>query len=136
MSFPPFLVLVSLPGRWLGGWGGGRGFGDPFELAQQERVIRAEVSGAWEAVRLLTDRATTLTAGPISYLARADEARSISFGAYREGALPLTQVMDAARAWSESRISFFGVLFAQHEAVLALLAAQGSDITGSLETIR
>ncbi len=107
-----------------------------FELTQQERVVRAEVSGAWEAARLLSDRITALTAAPTSYLARADEARRISFGAYREGAVPLTQVIDAARAWSESRISFFGVLFAQHEAVLALHAAQGSDVTSALEAIR
>lgn len=104
-----------------------------FELAAQERAVRAEVSGAYEAARLLTARATALASGPPSqgYLARADEARRIALGAYQEGAVPLLQVIDAARAWAEARIAFYRTLFAQHESVLALLAAEGADVASA-----
>jgi outer membrane protein TolC len=63
-----------------------------------------------------------------SYLARADEVRRIALGAYREGAIPLIQVIDAARAWGEARIAYYQILYAQHESVLALLVAEGVDI--------
>jgi outer membrane protein TolC len=63
-----------------------------------------------------------------TYLTRADEARRIALGAYREGAIPLIQVIDAARAWGEARIAYYRILYAQHESVLALLAAEGVDI--------
>ena len=72
-----------------------------FDLAAQERTARAELTGAYDAARLLTDRTATLVAGPDgrpSFLARADEARRIALGAYREGAASLLLVIDAARA--------------------------------------
>ena len=104
-----------------------------FELAAAERTARAELTGAYEAARLLTERTTALTArgagGSPAYLARADEARRIALGAYREGAVPLLSVIDAARAWNEARLAYYRTLFAQHESVLALLAAQGVDLT-------
>jgi cobalt-zinc-cadmium efflux system outer membrane protein len=104
-----------------------------FELAAAERTARAEVTGAYEAAQLLTERTGVLaTRGPggtPAYLARADEARRIALGAYREGAVPLLSVIDAARAWGEARLAYYRTLFAQHESVLALLAAQGADLT-------
>jgi cobalt-zinc-cadmium efflux system outer membrane protein len=107
-----------------------------FELAAMERDARAELSGALGAARLLTDRASTLSArgadGRPTYLARADEARRIALGAYREGAVPLLSVIDASRAWGEARIAYYRTLFAQHESVILLLAAQGVDIGGAL----
>jgi len=42
--------------------------------------------------------------------------------------VPLLQVLDAARAWGEARVAFYRTLYAQHESVIALLAAQGSDL--------
>jgi cobalt-zinc-cadmium efflux system outer membrane protein len=99
-----------------------------FELAAREREVRADVQGANEAARVLTDRAEVLSRGPDNYLARADEARRTTLGAYREGAVPLTQVLDAARAWRDARTAYFGILFAQHESVYRLSAAQGDDL--------
>jgi len=101
-----------------------------FELAAQERAGRAELVGAAEAARVLTVRAGLMTdrSRGEPYLARADEARRIALGAYREGAIPLIQVIDAARAWGEARIAYYQILYAQHESVLALLAAEGVDI--------
>ncbi|HET9985873.1 MAG TPA: TolC family protein [Longimicrobiales bacterium] len=109
-----------------------------FELAGVERNARAELAGAAEAARLLTARATALsTRGPDGipvYLARADEARRITLGAYREGAIPLLNVIDAARTWGEARMAYYQTLFAQHESTLMLLAAQGIDLAAALPT--
>ncbi len=109
-----------------------------FELAATERQVHAEIVGATETARLLASRVDALR-GPadstaakglhrVRYLARADEIRTISLGAYREGAVPLLQVLDAARSWSESRLTYYRTLHAQHESVAALLAAEGRDL--------
>lgn len=104
-----------------------------FELAATERAVRAEVLGAFEAARILTERIEPLArGGPNGLLARADEARRIALGAYREGAIPLIHVIDAARAWGEARLAFYQTLFSQHESVLALLASQGRDLVAAL----
>lgn len=110
-----------------------------FDLLAQERTARAELLGAAGAARILTDRATALaqrdSAGRgAAYLVRADDARAIALGAYREGAVPLLQVLDAARAWGEARLAYFRTLYAQHEAVLALIVAQGDDLLSAVPT--
>jgi cobalt-zinc-cadmium efflux system outer membrane protein len=105
------------------------------ELAARERAASAEVAGAYEAARLLTERATLLakgTDGRPPLLARADEGRRIALGAYREGAVSLLHVIDAARAWSEARITFYQALYAQHESIAALLVARGDDLLAEL----
>lgn len=109
-----------------------------FELAAMERQVSAELAGARATAALLAERVRALV-GPagapqvvpgqaVSYLARADEARRITLGAYQEGAVPLFQVLDVARAWGEARLSFYQTLYAQHESVAALLVAQGRDL--------
>jgi outer membrane protein, heavy metal efflux system len=111
-----------------------------YVLADRERTASAEVSGALESARLLTERAQLLTGAmatdsaraPASFLVRADDARRIALGAYREGAVPLIQVLDAARAWGEARRAFYQILYAQHESVLDLLAAEGIDLQEAL----
>lgn len=104
-----------------------------FEVAAQERSARADLSGGYEAARILTRQASELadrgdTTGTSGYLARADEARRIALGAYREGGIPLLQLLDAARAWGEARVAFYTTVFAQHESVIELIAAQGIDL--------
>jgi cobalt-zinc-cadmium efflux system outer membrane protein len=106
-----------------------------FELAAQERSVRAEVAATYEAARLLTARASTLAQRENGYLDRADEARRIALGAYREGAIPLIQVLDAARAWGEARVAFYRVLYGQHESVLNLISAEGEDLGTALTTL-
>jgi cobalt-zinc-cadmium efflux system outer membrane protein len=108
------------------------------ELAARERTARAELAGAYEAARLLTDRASLLARGADgrpSFLARADEARRIALGAYREGAVPLLQVIDAARAWGDARLTFYEMLYAQHESVAMLLVARGDDLFTDLPVL-
>ena len=108
-----------------------------FDLAAQERIGRAEIVGASESARLLTDRARVLAgaARGQGYLARADEARRIALGAYREGAVPLIQVIDAARAWGEAQLVYYQILYAQHESVVQLLVAEGVDIASALPVL-
>ena len=107
-----------------------------FELANQERVTSSEVLAAYESARVLTVRAKILThGGTDSFLARADEARRIALGAYREGAVPLFQVIDAARTWGDARLTYYRTLYAQHQSVLALLAAEGTDLFYASSTI-
>ena len=102
-----------------------------FELAREERAARAALAAATESSRRLSVEAMALGAktadGGSAYLARAEEVRRIALGAYREGAVPLITVVDAARAWGDARITYYKLLFAQHEAVLAHLVARGID---------
>jgi outer membrane protein TolC len=91
-------------------------------------MATSQLVGAIATARLLHERAVALVGAPSSgFLARADEARRIAIGAYREGAVPIIQVIDASRAWGESRIAYYDLLFAQHESVLDLLYADGRD---------
>jgi cobalt-zinc-cadmium efflux system outer membrane protein len=98
------------------------------ELAQEKRSADADLIGAERAAHILTDRVATFGTGNAGYLGRADEARRIALGAYREGGTSLLQVIDAARAWKEARNSYFETLFAQHLAVIRLLVAEGADV--------
>jgi cobalt-zinc-cadmium efflux system outer membrane protein len=105
------------------------------ELAAQERSALAEFRGASDAARLLTERTATLGRGADGrppFLARAEEARRIALGAYREGAASLLQVIDAARAWNEARLAFYEKLYAQHESIATLLVAHGDDLLTEL----
>jgi len=106
------------------------------ELVAAERAARAEVAGAYDAARLLTSRTTTLSAaGPDGvplFLARAEEARRIALAAYREGAVPLFTVIDAARTWGEARVAYYQTVFAQHESVLELMTAARIDLATAL----
>jgi outer membrane protein, heavy metal efflux system len=100
-----------------------------FDLVAVGRTASADLVAAQDVARLLTARTDLLTTGRAGgFLARADEARRIALGAYREGAVPLLTVLDAARAWGDARATFYRTLYAQHESALALLAAQGVDL--------
>jgi cobalt-zinc-cadmium efflux system outer membrane protein len=93
------------------------------------RMASAQVTGARAAAELLTTQATALAASAdTGFLARADESRRIALGAYREGAVPLYQVIDATRAWSDARMSYFDLVFAQQQSILDLLYATGADL--------
>jgi cobalt-zinc-cadmium efflux system outer membrane protein len=99
------------------------------ELVARERSAAGEFPGASEVARLLTERVNALSRRDSSgYLARADEARRIALAAYREGAVPLLQVIDAARAWGDARLTFYRLVFAQHQSVLTLVVAGGGDL--------
>jgi cobalt-zinc-cadmium efflux system outer membrane protein len=102
------------------------------DLEVATRSAQMQLVGLREAARLLTTRASALaSAADTGYLARAEQAKQIALGAYREGAVPLLQVLDAARAWSDARIAFYDLLLAQHQSVLDLLVASGADLRTS-----
>ena len=106
-----------------------------FELVAEDRSARATLIGAAQAAQLLTERTATIAArdaaGRVAYLARTDEARRIALGAYREGAVPLFQVIDAARTWAEARVAYYGLIFAQQQSILALLVAEGTPLSSA-----
>lgn len=106
-----------------------------YQLAADEQSASAQVSGAYDAALLLTRRATAMASDSEGFLARADEARRIALGAYREGAVPLLQVLDAARAWDAAQLTYYQTLFAQHQAVLRLAFAEGHDLVAILPAL-
>jgi outer membrane protein, heavy metal efflux system len=101
-------------------------------LVAEERAAASRLAEATASASILTERTASLTQvtvdGTPALLGRADEARRIALGAYREGAVPLFAVLDAARAWGETRLTYFEALFAQRESVLTLLTLQGVDL--------
>jgi cobalt-zinc-cadmium efflux system outer membrane protein len=100
------------------------------ELVQLKRVAAAELQGAWDAAAVLSTRAQDLTGNDSAgTLRRAEEARRVAVGAYREGAVSLYQVIDAARAWADTRDMYYRALYAQHESVLTLFVAAGMDLS-------
>lgn len=105
------------------------------DLVAVERRIRADVVAAQTAAVALTASATQLATpvagGAPDFLQKADEGRRIAFGAYREGAAPLIQLLDAARAWGEAHIAFAQLIAAQRDSVFALLASLGIDLTST-----
>lgn len=112
-------------------WAAGERDAAAADLATAERISRAAVTAWSTAVAQLTAEVEVLGAvdsvGVPHYLTRADELRRIALGTYHEGAVTLLTVVDAARAWGEARLTWYRTLFAQHEAVLAQLAASGID---------
>ena len=106
-----------------------------FELVAEQRAASAAVYGATRAAQLLTERATILaardTGGRVTYLARADESRRIALGAYREGAIPLFQVIDAVRAAADARVAYYQLIYAQHEGIITLLLAEGAPLSSA-----
>jgi len=99
-----------------------------FDLELEQRRAAADLWSAEKAARILSQRVLAFGRGGAGYLGRAEEARRIALGAYREGGTTLLQVIDAARAWREARSSYFETLFAQHRAVIRLLVAEGVDV--------
>ena len=104
-----------------------------FELEAERLAVRADVIGSAQAARIIAERVASLRGG---YLVRADEARRIALGAYREGAVPLLQVLDAARAWSEARVTYYRLLIAQDQSVVELNAAMGIDLLSTVPESR
>ncbi|MEO8563520.1 MAG: TolC family protein [bacterium] len=99
------------------------------ELAWTERRALAEVEGAYEAARVLSQQVQRLRNG---FLARAEESRRIAVVAYREGAVPLLQVIDATRALADARVTYLRATFAQQDALLSLYGAAGLDPVAAL----
>lgn len=96
------------------------------EAVWAERQVAAEVEAAYEAARLLTERADALRG---TFLERAEESRRIALAAYQEGAGSLLQLLDASRTLADARLIYYRTLFAQRQGVLELKAAVGINPT-------
>ena len=94
-----------------------------------ERRVTADVASAYSAVQALTAQVSRISG---SLLTRAEDGRRIAEGAYREGAVPLVQVLDAARALAEARTLFYRVRFAWRQSLIELNAAIGATDLSTL----
>lgn len=105
------------------------------EFQAVERRVRADVAASRDAAVVLVASATELASpgsgGGPQFLQRADEARRIALGAYREGGTPLIQLLDVARAWGDAHMTFVQLIAAQRDSVFALLASLGIDLTST-----
>lgn len=99
------------------------------ELGWTVRRATADVTGAYDAALVLTTQVGSLRTG---FLSRAEESRRVALAAYREGAAPLLQVLDATRTLADARLTFLRAHYAQQDAVLALYVAAGVDPTNAL----
>ncbi len=97
------------------------------QLAWTERQVQAQVTGAYAAVRLLTEQVRRLEG---TFLARAEESRTIALAAYREGAAALLLVLDASRALADARVTYYRTVFAQRESLLELQITAGTEPLG------
>ncbi|MGH9330935.1 MAG: TolC family protein [Vicinamibacterales bacterium] len=96
------------------------------ELAWIERVVTAEVTGAYEVARRLSARVAELQR---TFLSRAEESSRITLAAYQEGAATLLQALDASRTLAAARLSYSRAVFAQRESLFDLMVAAGYDST-------
>ncbi len=94
------------------------------EFEWLDRGVTSRLRAAYDAVTMLDDQSRHLGRDLIS---RAEEARSISLAAYREGAATLLQVIDASRTLGDVRTAYYRAVFAAREARVALAAASGAE---------
>jgi cobalt-zinc-cadmium efflux system outer membrane protein len=107
-----------------------------FDVAAVQRGARADILGAEEAARVLTLRAMcwlrAMQPAPSRVSAACQCGAVHCPGCISGGAVSLLQVLDASRAWSDARVTYFRTLFAQHEAVIALILARGDELSTAL----
>jgi cobalt-zinc-cadmium efflux system outer membrane protein len=104
--------------------------GATFDRQAAEREVVADVTATVAAVETLSSQLARMQDGLIR---RAEEARRVAEGAYREGATPLTQVLDAARALAEARQLYHRALFSREQAVIELNSSFDADQPGLVD---
>ena len=87
------------------------------ELAWNERLIAAEVAGAYEVAQRTSARVADLQR---TFLSRAEESSRIALATYQEGAATLLQVLDATRTLAAARLSYSRAVFAAREGLFEL----------------
>lgn len=90
-----------------------------FDRELVRRRIVSEIRAAFAAKTSL-DSALKKTRALVS---RAEESRRISQAAYREGAIPLSQVIDAARALADARQSYTMAYFGWRQSLFELMSS-------------
>lgn len=99
------------------------------DLAWKEQRAMAEIEGAYQATRLLTEQMDRLAG---SFLGRAEESQRITIAAYQEGATGLLQVLDATRTLADVRLLYYRTVFSQRRSFLELATAAGVDALDAL----
>jgi cobalt-zinc-cadmium efflux system outer membrane protein len=94
------------------------------ELRYTQTVVLADLAAARRAVELNQKQVESLRA---EFLLLADESRSISLAAYREGAVDLLILLDAQRSRSQAQEFYFQSLFDYQLAIHELERAAGID---------
>jgi cobalt-zinc-cadmium efflux system outer membrane protein len=95
------------------------------ELLAIEQAARGEILASHAAALAWSGRVREL---PLDLLAVADELRRIALEAYREGAIPLLQVIDAIRAWGAASHDYYQITFAYRQSHYELMLATGTDL--------
>lgn len=94
------------------------------ELRYARNVIMAELAAARRAVELNQKQVESLRA---DFLLLADESRSVSMAAYREGAVDLLVLLDAQRVRSQAQELYFQSLYDYQLAIHELERATGIE---------
>jgi len=94
------------------------------ELRYTQGVILAELTAARRAIELNRKQVESLRA---EYLLLADESRSVSLAAYREGAVDLLVLLDAQRVRSQAQEFYFQALYDYQLAIHELERAAGIE---------
>ena len=94
------------------------------DVSWLERTIAGEIEAAYEAAARLAAR---LAAVQGASLTRAEESRRIAAAAYQEGAVTLLDLLDAARAATDARLTVARLAVAARESLFELGVAAGYD---------
>lgn len=94
------------------------------ELQHTQNMVLAELAAARRAVELNQKQVESLRA---EFLLLADESRSISLAAYREGAVDLLTALDAQRVRSQAQEFYFQALYEYQLAIHELERAAGIE---------
>lgn len=94
------------------------------ELRYTRNVVLAELAAARRAVELNQKQVESLRA---DFLLLADESRSVSLAAYREGAVDLLVLLDAQRVRSQAQELYFQSLYDYQLAIHELERAAGIE---------
>ncbi|MGE0126847.1 MAG: TolC family protein [Blastocatellales bacterium] len=94
------------------------------EMRYAQSIVLAELAAARRAVELNQKQVESLRA---EFLLLADESRSISLAAYREGAVDLLVLLDAQRVRSQAQEFYFQALYDYQLAIHELERAAGIE---------
>ncbi|MDX2033389.1 MAG: TolC family protein [Blastocatellia bacterium] len=94
------------------------------EMRHARNLVLAELAAAERAVRMNQQQIELLRA---DFLLRADESRSISLAAYREGAVDLLVLLDAQRVRAQAQEFYFQALYDYQLSIHELERAAGID---------
>jgi outer membrane protein, heavy metal efflux system len=94
------------------------------ELQYAQNTVQAELAAARRAVELNQKQVESLRA---EFLSLADESRSVSLAAYREGAVDLLVLLDAQRVRSQAQELYFQAIYDYQLAIHELERAAGIE---------